>query len=153
MPILALVAAILLLPPIAAARDFQIGDIAIHRPWARATAGQAPNGAAYMTLINGGDRADFLIGAAGAAAKRIELHEHTMQDGVMQMRQVKEIRVAPGAPMLLEPGSLHLMLIGLKAPLKEGGSFPVTLTFREAGEIRIAVTVEGAGAMTHGQGN
>ena len=149
--ILALAAAILLLPLTTAAHNFKIGDIAIHRPWARATAGQAPNGAAYMTLINGGDRADFLIGAAGAAAKRIELHAHAMQDGVMQMRGVKEIRIAPGVPTLLEPGGLHLMLIGLKAPLKEGSSFPVILTFKEGGAIRIAVKVEGAGAMTpHG---
>ena len=153
MRILSLVLLILALPLSAMAHDFKLKDLTVDHPWARATAGQAPNGAAYMTLTNDGTTADYLVGAASDVAARVELHQHLMNDGVMQMRQVKAIQVSPGDPTVMEPGGLHVMLIGLKAPLKEGESFPLTLTFKEAGEITVTINVEAVGAMTHGQSN
>ncbi len=153
MRILSLLLLILALPLSAMAHDFKLKDLTIDHPWARATAGQAPNGAAYMTFTNDGKTADYLVGAASDVAKRVELHQHLMNDGVMQMRQVKEVQVAPGDPTVMEPGGLHVMLIGLKAPLKEGAHFPLTLTFKEAGEITVTVAVGSVGAMSHGQGN
>lgn len=153
MPILAFLLLLFALPLSATAHEFQVEDITIDHPWARATAGQAPNGAAYMSLANNGTAADYLVAAAGDVAERVELHQHSMVDGVMQMRKVDEIEVAPGAPMVLEPGGLHVMLIGLKAPLKEGGSFPLTLTFKEAGDVEVSVSVASVGAMTHGMSN
>jgi copper(I)-binding protein len=63
------------------------------------------------------------------------------------MRPVEAIEVTPGAPIVLQPGGLHVMLIGLKAPLKEGERFPLTLTFERAGTIEVEVVVEKLGAM------
>ncbi|MEO1193867.1 MAG: copper chaperone PCu(A)C [Pseudomonadota bacterium] len=145
--ILSVLLLIVAFPLSAAAHDFQTGDITADHPWARATAGQAPNGAAYMTLTNSGASADYLIGASGDVARRIELHTHTLVDGVMQMREVTKIQVAPGEPSVLQPGGLHIMLIGLKEPLKEGERVPLTLTFEKAGEMQIEVAVESVGAM------
>ncbi len=150
MRLAALIVLLTTLPAIALAHDFKIADITIDHPWARATAGQAPNGAAYMSLTNDGTGSDYLIAAAGEVAERVELHQHSMKDGVMQMRKVEEVEIAPGDPTVLEPGGLHVMLIGLKAPLKEGEAFPLTLTFREAGEVTVNVTVDSVGAMSPG---
>ncbi|MEQ8651261.1 MAG: copper chaperone PCu(A)C [Kiloniellales bacterium] len=144
---LVLFALFLLLPLSANAHEFTVQDITVDHPWARATAGQAPNGAAYFVLSNDGAKPDYLVSVAGDVAKRVELHQHSMSDGVMQMRKVEEIEVSPGDPTVLEPGGLHVMLIGLKAPLKQGESFPLTLTFKQAGEVTVTVTVDSVGAM------
>ena len=80
--------------------------------------------------------------AATGAAKKAGLHTHLMKNGVMKMRPVKAIEVAPGEPTVLKPGGLHIMLKGLKAPLAEGANFPLTLTFENAGSIEIQVKVQ-----------
>lgn len=151
----ALVAA-LLLPMASYAHDhhehntveLHSGDLHIEHPWARASAGNATNGAAYLTIQNHGKSADSLSGAASPVAHKVELHTHLNENGMMAMRQVNTIDVEPGASIELKPGSLHLMLVGLKAPLKEGDRFPLILTFREAGDIKVEVVVQKAGAGT-----
>jgi hypothetical protein len=130
----------------AAAQDVRSGDIAIHRSWARATAETAKTGAAYMTLTNTGSRVDRLIGAATPIAERVELHTHEVHDEVMRMRRIGAVEVQPGKPAVLRPGGLHVMLFGLKAPLREGQSFPLTLMFERAGSVEVSVAVERAGA-------
>lgn len=124
------------------AHDYLIGGVAIDHPWARASIGQAKAGAVYMTLANKGAQSDRLIAAATGVAKKAGLHIHLMQNGVMKMRPVKAIEVTPGAPAVLKPGGLHIMLTGLKAPLAEGTRFPLTLTFEKAGSIEIQVKVQ-----------
>jgi hypothetical protein len=144
----AVIAAVLSAP--AFAQDFEVGDLRVDRPWARATPGRVPNGAVYLTLTNQGTTADRLVGASSPAAKHAGLHSHSMEEGVMKMRPVKAMEVVPGSPTVLGPGGLHIMLMGLKAPLKEGERFPVTLTFERAGPLEIEVTVEKLGAMKPG---
>lgn len=116
--------------------------ISVQNVWARATAPSASNGAAYMTLsISKGS--DTLKGVSGSVADRVEMHNHLNDMGVMKMRQVQGIAVDEGSPTLLLPGGLHIMLIGLKAPLKEGDSFPLTLEFEKSGKQTIEVMVTG----------
>ena len=71
---------------------------------------------------------------------------HLMEGDVMRMRAVKAIEVNPGEPVTLKPGGLHVMLMGLKAQLKDGEQFPLTLTFEKAGSVAVDVAVEAAGA-------
>lgn len=130
-----------------------LGDLHIEGAVARASIGVAPNSAAYMTIKTMG-AADRLIRAASPAAETVELHTTVMQDGVMKMMTVDGIEVAPDAPAELAPGGLHVMLIGLVAPLKEGTTIPVTLVFEKAGEITLDVPVSkdvkgGHGGHTH----
>ena len=129
------------------AGDSRLGDLVVSEPWARATIGQAKAGAAYFTVANNGAAADRLVAVESPAAKRSELHGHTMDGGVMRMRPVEAIELAPGAPVVLRPGGLHVMLMGLKAPLKEGGRFALVLTFEKAGRLEVEVRVRGAAAM------
>jgi hypothetical protein len=121
-----------------------LGPLAIERPWARASA--AANGAAYMVISNQGKETDALIGASSPVAQTVELHTVIMDGDVMRMRPVKAIEVNVSEPAVLKPGGLHIMLMGLKAPLKQAETFPLTLTFANAGTVTVTVAIEGPGA-------
>lgn len=125
----------------------QADGIAVEAPFARASAGPVKNGAAYLTLRNDGGEDDRLVAARAPVADRVELHTHLHENGVMRMRQVEAIEVPAGGMAMLKPGGDHVMLMGLKAPLKEGESFPLTLIFEKAGEITVDVAISGVGAM------
>ena len=116
--------------------------VAVEQAQARATAAGQSIGGAYMTLINRGV-ADRLVSARVAAgvARSVELHTMSMQGDVMRMRQLEAIELPAGQTIELKPGGVHLMLIGLKAPLKAGASFPMTLRFEKAGEVVVQVPV------------
>ncbi len=121
--------------------SFTVGDLVVEAPWARESV--TKSGAAYLTVRNDGDQDDRLIGVSADVAEMAQIHESTMQDGVMKMRPVEAIEVPAHGEAALEPGGLHIMLMGLKAPLEEGKSFPLTLTFENAGEIEVMTTIEG----------
>ena len=129
------------------------GDILVQQPWARASIGAAKAGAAYFTVVNQGALVDRLVAVESQVADRTELHGHLMEQGVMKMRPVEAIEVAPGEPAVLKPGGLHVMFMGLRAPLAEGSRFPLTLVFARAGRIEIEVMVMAPTAMGHGHGS
>ena len=132
----------------ASAHDYRFGDLKINHPWARATAGLARNGAAYVTLANEGEAVERLLGVTTPVARKARLHGHIVEAGIVKMRPVEAIEVAPGEPVVLKPGGFHIMLMGLEAPLEAGAAFPMTLRFAVAGAIEIEVRVESAGART-----
>jgi periplasmic copper chaperone A len=128
-----------------------VGAIRIIEPWARASAGMATVGAAYMTIENTGATADRLIEAASPAAETVELHTHIVEGDIMRMRAVEGIDLPPGETVELQPGGLHVMLIGLGAPLEMGEYIPLTLTFAEAGTTTVEVEILQPGAMEPGR--
>jgi hypothetical protein len=87
--------------------------------------------AAFMTLRNASGRAAPMVTAGSAVAKVTELHNHINDGGVMRMRQVKEIVVPAQGEVLLKPGSYHVMLIDMQAPLKDGDVVAITLGFAD----------------------
>ncbi|MEZ8140387.1 hypothetical protein A1OO_14555 [Enterovibrio norvegicus FF-33] len=115
--------------------------IEINDPYARATPPRAPNSAAFMVLVNSGDKSVNLVRAATPAAGKVELHSHVMADGMMKMRQVENIAIPSHGKATLEPGGLHVMLFDLAAPLKEGESLPLTLHFSDGTEITQSVPI------------
>jgi periplasmic copper chaperone A len=120
--------------------------ITLDHVWARASAGNATSGAAYLTVTDNG-RADRLTGVSTPVAAEAQVHESIDDNGVMKMRPVQGgIALDPGKPVTLKPGGYHVMMTGLKAPLKAGESFPLTLTFQQAQPITVTVKVEAAGA-------
>jgi copper(I)-binding protein len=131
----------------AAAQTAPPATIAIEHPFARATAATAKTGAAYLTIVNTGTSDDRLIAAATPVAGKAEPHSTIDDNGVMKMRPLAAVEVKAGGRAELKPGGMHLMLVGLKAPLTAGQKFPLTLTFEKAGAIETVVTVEKAGAM------
>lgn len=128
-------------------------DILVEDLWARESPPGVTNGAAYMTLVNQTSDTDRLLSASAPVSERVELHTHLMEDGVMKMRQIEAIEVAPGAPTVLEPGGLHVMFIGLEAPLVDGEQFPLTLNFENAGEVTVEVPVQRPAGMMQGHGH
>ena len=124
------------------AHGYTQGEIAIIHPWSRATAARADTGAGYMTLRNGGQRPDRPASASSPRAARVEIHSMTMTGQIMRMRPlVHGLALPPGEAVSLAPGGDHLMLIGLKAPLKQGEMVPLTLRFARAGEITVSLKV------------
>ena len=139
-------AALAAFAPIAAAEahEFKLGPITIDHPWTRATAVQT--GAAYMSLKLAGREADRLVKATSPDAAMVEMHTMAIENGVMRMHEVKAIDLKPGATTELKPGGFHIMMIGLKRPLREGESIKLTLTFEKAGTVDVDATVEKAGS-------
>jgi copper(I)-binding protein len=133
-------AAALLTAGAAHAASYRLGGLEVGQPWSR-PAGAGTTGAGYMTLANHGKAAATLTGVESPVAARVEMHRSSMDGGVMRMARQAQVVVPAGAQVSFAPGGYHLMLIGLKAPLKAGDSVPATLTFAGGGRLKVAFTV------------
>ena len=121
--------------------------IRVEQVWSRATPNGANVGAGYLRLTNTGSTPDRLISGTTDIANRIEVHEMAMDGSVMKMRQLADgLTLQPGQSVELKPGGYHLMLMGLKAPLKEGTPFSGKLKFEKAGDVPVTFNVVGMGA-------
>ncbi|MFM9827877.1 MAG: copper chaperone PCu(A)C [Sphingomonas sp.] len=142
--ILALTAAIIAAP--LGAHDFTVGALKIGHPWSRETAPGQSAGGGFLTITNNGKQADRLISAASPAAEQVQIHTVSMTGGVMRMRELPGgLEIPAGATVTLKPGGYHIMLVGLKAPLKQGTMVPAELRFQRAGKISIQFKVEAIG--------
>ena len=118
------------------------GNLVISQAQARASMGKMLNSGAFLQIENKGKSDDALLSASSPAAERVEIHSMTMEGDVMKMRAVERIDLKAGDKLTMQPGQgYHLMLMGLKKPLKAGEKIPVTLEFREAGKLKISVDV------------
>ena len=135
----------------ASAHDAVLGPVTITHPWSRATVKSQRTGVVYMDLENSGRTDDELIAAASPVAETVQLHTNIVsKDGVVMMRPVTSITVPAQGEASLKPGGFHIMLIGLKAPLKAGLTIPLTLEFAHAGSTQVEVEVEPIGAARSG---
>ena len=132
----------------AASPHYMAGSIMIEKPWSRATPPGALTAAAYFTIMNHGTAADIFLGGSTPAAAKLEIYRMSMANGVMTMRAAPGgIPIAGGAQIELKPDSgYHLMLTGLKAPLKPGTMLHATLSFAKAGSVEVEFPVEAIGA-------
>lgn len=124
------------------AHHYAVGNLLISHPWSRPTASGMPTGVAYLSITNKGPREDTLIAAHTPAAARVEFHRTSLESGMARMRPAGTLVVAPNATLTAEPGGLHLMLVDLKAPLVEGTSVPLVLTFKSAGDVTVQLKIE-----------
>jgi periplasmic copper chaperone A len=147
--IAAVLAALAVLP--AQAADVTVGSLKISAPWARATPKGASVGGGYMTITNTGTEPDRLVGGSTDIAKSFQVHEMKMDGGVMKMRELAGgLEIKPGQTVTLDPSGYHVMFVGLKDQLKQGGHFKATLQFAKAGKVDVDFAVEGIGAKTGG---
>jgi len=143
----AAVSACLFVASSAGAEDVKAGDLVITQAWARATPGGSKVGGGFLIIENKGSAPDKLVGASAEAAGKVEVHEMTTDNGVMKMRPVEGgLTIDPGKTVKLAPGGLHLMMMDLKGPLKQGDKLPVTLEFEKAGKVQVSLDVLGVGA-------
>jgi uncharacterized protein YcnI len=119
-------------------QSIKVGALTIQAPWIRATPGGARIAGGYMTIANTGKEADRLTGGTLSAAGRFEVHEMSMDGGVMKMRELKRgLEIKPGETVELKPGGYHLMFMDLKQGLKEGDKIKGTLVFEKAGKVEV----------------
>ena len=135
------------LPIVGSAQEYRLDPFLIDRPIARATAPGATTGVVFFTISNAGNTTDRLLRASTPIAARVALHQMAVDEGMMKMRAVPSLELRPGARLELQPGGYHLMLLGLKQPLKAGEKFPITLIFERAGALTVPVQVEALGAV------
>jgi copper(I)-binding protein len=115
-------------------------QVKVEGAWARPTVPGQQAGGGYLTLTS--PVADRLVGGSTPAAQRFELHTMAMKGDVMEMREVEGgVDLPAGRKVEFKPGGLHVMFMGLKAPLKVGTKVPVTLRFQKAGELKVEFEV------------
>lgn len=130
----------------------EMAEIMVDDPYARAATPMAKSGAAFMAIMNQSDEDDRLVSASSDVATRVELHTHIEEGGVMKMTHVEEgFEIPAGGMLMMERGGKHVMFMGLKEPFEQGKMIDVTLTFENAGDVRVQIPVDlerkpGAGA-------
>ncbi len=121
---------------------FASGFIQVHKPHARAVPPGQPNSAIFMELENTTEKELLLTRAESEIAESVELHTHSMKNGMMHMHPVVHIKIPGKSRTALQPGGYHIMLIGLKDNLKEGTSIPLKLFFNNGKSVNLKVPVE-----------
>ncbi|MGH6725986.1 MAG: copper chaperone PCu(A)C [Pseudolabrys sp.] len=135
----------------AQAKDVTVGSLKLSAPWARATPKGASVGGGYLTITNAGTTPDRLVGGTSAIAQEVQVHQMTMDNGVMKMRPVTGgLEIKPGQTVTLKPGGYHIMFMKLTRQLKQGEHFKVTLDFAKAGKVDVDFTTEGIAAQSGG---
>ena len=122
-----------------AAAPAALAQVAVTDAWVRGTVASQKATGAFMQLKSASDVS--LVGASSPVAGIVEIHEMKMDAGVMRMSAIAALPLPAGKTVELKPGGYHVMLMALKAPLKEGDAVPVTLTFKDKDGRESAVVV------------
>ncbi|MBX9826764.1 MAG: copper chaperone PCu(A)C [Xanthobacteraceae bacterium] len=137
----------------ASAHDYKVGSLEIQHPWSRATPRGASVAGGYLKIVNKGTAPDRLVGGSTEAAPKFEIHEMSMEGGVMKMRMLpKGLEIKPGQTVEFKPGSYHLMFVGITTPLEQGKRVKGTLEFEKAGKVEVEYAVEAIGGTPKGHG-
>ena len=136
---------------VASAHEYKMGEVAIGHPWTRATLPNAKVAGAYMSFTNAGKEPVRLVGGSSPVSQGIEIHEMSMQDGVMKMQALENgLEIPAGETVTLEPGGYHIMMTGLKSAIAEGDKVPLTLTFSDGEHLDVELAAEAVGAKSSG---
>jgi copper(I)-binding protein len=137
----------------ASAHEYKAGSIEIKHPWSRATPKGASVAGGYMKLINTGATPDRLIGGSTEIAGKFEIHEMSMDNGVMKMRPLANgVEIKPGETVEFKPGGYHLMFVGITQPVVQGKRVKGTLEFEKAGKVDVEYAIEPIGGTPKGEG-
>lgn len=115
--------------------------VSVQDPYVRLAPPNAPATGAFMVIKNNGDKDVKVLKADNPLSKVTELHTHLNEGGVMKMRPVPAIDIKAKGEVALKPGGLHVMMIDLKAPMKEGDVVPITLTFDDGSSKQVDAKV------------
>jgi copper(I)-binding protein len=119
----------------------QGAEVAIGDPYVRAVPPGQANSAVFMSLENRSDQDQALVAAESDVSEIVELHTHIEEGGMMRMRQIEKIDVPAGETVILQPGGLHVMLIGLKQALEPGQTIDLTLVFEDGSRMPVQAPV------------
>ena len=127
---------VLLLPAVCNA------ELVISDAWIKNLPPAVPVRAAYMTLHNSSTKALRIVALRSASFARVEIHETVMQDGMMRMQQVPELRLNPGQGVQLAPGGLHLMLIEPTRPTRPGEMHTIEIEYDDGSRQSLQIVVK-----------
>ncbi|SNZ08650.1 hypothetical protein SAMN06265182_1373 [Persephonella hydrogeniphila] len=117
-------------------------EVIIKDPWVRAVPPTAKNSALFMVIENNSDKTEVLKSVKTDISKMVMIHKTVKQGDIMKMVHVHELQIPPHSKVELKPGGLHIMLMGLKRPLKVGEILEFKLVFKNAGEITVEAPVK-----------
>ena len=141
-----------LIQTVASAESYKVGDLVIDSPYARSTPPLAPVGGGFMTITNNGKETDTLISGESSFSKTLEIHEMSMDNGIMKMAELENgLEIPAGETVVLKPGSYHLMFITLEDQLKPDERRKATLKFEKSGEIEVEFLVRDILKMDHSE--
>ena len=129
------------------AQQVRIGTLALQNQYVKPTISGQTTTAGYLTISNSGPD-DKLLSASTSLANTVQLHFMSMHGDVMKMSEVQSIDVPSGKTVELKPGAHHLMIMGLKKPIKEGDSLKIKLKFEKSGEVELAFPAHASSAPT-----
>ena len=124
-------------------------EVVIDKPYARESIPGTSISSAYMTITNKSASSVKLVAASSEVSKRVEIHQHTMTDGLMRMRQVDYVEILAKNSKTFQPSGLHLMIFDLKQPLKAQENVIITLHFDNQASIDVNYTVKGLKQKKH----
>lgn len=124
----------------------RLGDLAIEKPWARASIGISRPAAAYLSIRNDGIDNDTLMIVSTPVSGMADVHSMSLNNGIMSMAATEPIIIPAGGTITLAPGGLHIMMMNLRKPLIKGESIDLTLSFNRAGKITVTAPIYGPGA-------
>ena len=134
--------ALLAAPSLVQAHQVKAGNLELIHPHIRASMGQSPTTAGYLTILNHGKTDDRLVSASCTCAASVSIHEMKMTGSVASMKAVASVAIPAGGKVTLAPGGMHLMVMGLKAPIKAGDMVEMVLTFEKAGAVKTPFEAE-----------
>jgi copper(I)-binding protein len=134
--IVAAAALFLVLAGATQAHEVRKGELTLSDLQVRATVAGVPTSAAYLTIANAGKTPDKLVSITCACAASAMMHESRTRNGISSMTMLRELTIPAGGQVTFKPDGLHLMLVGLKGPLKAGGRQDMTLRFQKAGTVK-----------------
>ena len=114
--------------------------ISVEQPEVRASLGNVPTAAAYLTVRNRGGEPDRLLGVSCACAAMVMPHQTTSVGGVARMAHEAAVIIPARGAVVFAPGGRHLMLTGVKAPIRAGSRVAMTLRFEKAGAVPVTFT-------------
>lgn len=126
-------------------------DLMVHEPYIRALPPGVSNSAVYMQLMNHGDQDVEVVGLSSSVSDSASVHETVEEDGMLRMRALDVITVPAHGTLELSPGGVHVMLMGLNQPLKEGDSVTLNLQLSDGESISVEVPVKNATAHSENQ--
>jgi len=125
-------------------------EVTIVEPWVRTTAPGQKVAAGYARIVS--DKDVVLVSASSSHADKFEVHEMLMDDGIMKMRPLQRLELKANTPVELKPSGAHLMLIGIKSPVKVGDAIPLTLVFEDGQAVQESVSAVFNGRAVSHQG-
>ncbi len=138
---LALATLLVASPVLAQAHEVKVGDLTLKHPHVRASMGMSPTTAGYLVIENDSKSGERLVSATCTCAKMVMIHKTEIKNGMASMKALDGLDIPAGGRAELAPGGTHLMVMGLKAPIKSGTMVNMTLTFAKAGRVTVPFMV------------